>query len=435
MTRFNTLRIFLVAMLAMPAFAGVTVTQPSNGATVSSPTNYAATASTTGCSKGVASMGVYVDNKLQYVVDKTTLNTAMTMSPGSHHTVVEEWDYCGGASYTAVDVKVSASTGVTVTAPGNGSTVNSPVNYAATSSTSTCSKGVASMGVYVNNKLTFVSPGANLNTNLTLSPGTYNTVVEEWDYCGGASYTPVSITVSNGGGGGGGKEFTNLQSSGGWVAYGEYPPSYDICTKCGPGVTWSMKQHVGSPSMSGNATEFALGGTHPYADVLFTNSLIGTNTSQGMPDSDHKIVPSLHDFTYDMYFYGGDMGLAQVLEFDINQYFDGMGFVYGHQCNLGNGHQWDIWDNVNKHWVHTGLACNPVSNGWNHLTIKVQRTSDNQLYYQSITLNGTTYNVNKTYPHYNCGSWYGMGVNYQLDGNKSQSAYSTYVDEFSLTYD
>ncbi len=430
MTCHNFFRLILIAILAMPAFAGVTVNNPTNGATVSSPANYVASATST-CSRGVASMGVYVDNKLEYVVNGNTLNTNMTMGQGGHHTVVEEWDHCGGATYTPVEVTVAAKTGVYVTAPGAG-TVSSPVNYVATSSTTTCAQGVASMGVYVNNNLTFVSQGASLNTNLTLSPGSYHTVVEEWDYCGGASYTPVDITVS--GGGGGGQQFTNLQASGGWVAYGEYPPSYNICTQCGGGVTWSINQHQKSPSLSGNSTQYAIGGSHPYADVLFTNSLIGTNSSQGMPDQDHKIVPNLHSFTYDIYFYGNNLALSQVLEFDINQYFDGMGFVYGHQCEIAGGHEWDIWDNVNGHWVHTGIPCNPVSGQWNHLTIKAQRTSNNELYYQSITLNGTTYNVNLTYPHYNSGDWYGFGVNYQMDGNSSQSSYSTFVDQFSITY-
>ena len=45
-------------------------------------------------------MGVYIDNALKYVVNGTSLNTTVAMAPGSHHTVVEEWDYCGGATYT-----------------------------------------------------------------------------------------------------------------------------------------------------------------------------------------------------------------------------------------------------------------------------------------------------------------------------------------------
>ena len=90
-----------------------------------------------------------------------------------------------------------AFAGVTVTSPANGVTVNSPVQYVATATTTTCATGVASMGIYVNNKLTYVVNGASLNTALSLNPGPYNTVVEEWDKCGGASYTPVAITVAH----------------------------------------------------------------------------------------------------------------------------------------------------------------------------------------------------------------------------------------------
>jgi len=429
MTLSNPIRtIILIAIFAMPALASVSVSKPSNGQTVSSPANYVAT-STTGCSKGVASMGVYVDNNLEYVVNGNSLNTNISMSSGQHHTVVEEWDYCGGATYTPVDVTVTNQSGVQVKAPSNGGNSGSPVNYVASATTS-CGKGVASMGIYVNNNLTYVVQGANLNTNVNLSPGTYNTVVEEWDYCGGAAYTPVKITVS----GGGGNTFNSLQGSGGWTGYGEYPPNYNICTNCGPGVTWSMNQHQGSPSLSGNSTKFSIGGTTPYSDVLWTNPLIGTHSSQGLPDSDHKIIPNLHNFVYDVYFYGSNLGLSQVLEFDINQYFNGMGFTWGHQCRIAGGNEFDIWDNVNGHWIHTGVPCNPVSNGWNHLTLQVSRTSDNHLCYHSITLNGKTTVLDWYYSPFSVGNWYGVTVNYQEDGNYAQNSYSVYLDNFSLTY-
>src|SRR5580698_8712050 len=87
--------------------------------------------------------------------------------------------------------------GVTVTSPSNGSTVNTSVNFTATGSTS-CSKGVASMGIYPSPyQLIYTVNAASLNTTLNLSPGIYNVVVEEWDYCGGASTSSVAITVKN----------------------------------------------------------------------------------------------------------------------------------------------------------------------------------------------------------------------------------------------
>lgn len=416
---------FCVAILATSASAGVNVSLPSNGSVVGSPVNYVASAST-GCSKGVASMGVYVDNQLIYVVNGASMNASLTMTPGAHHTVVEEWDYCGGASYTPVAISINNQSGVWVTSPANDSGVTTPVHYKATA-TSSCSKGVASMGIYVNNQVNYVASGAKLDTSLTLTPGTYDTVVQEWDYCGGSSFQHVQINVT-------GRAFTNLQASGGWTGYGEFPSKYDICTNCGPGVTWSMNQGITSPSLSGRAAKFSIGGTTPYSDVLWTNPLIGDFSSQGLPDHDHAIIPNLHNFTYDVYFYSSNLGLSQVLEFDINQYFNTMGFTWGHQCRIAGGQEFDVWDNLSAKWIPTGVSCRPVNNSWNHLTLQVQRTWDNWLLYHSITLNGVTTVIDRYFPPFGVGSWYGVTANYQMDGNYQQAPYAVFVDKLNLIY-
>jgi len=431
------MRIFYFAisiflMLATSAFGNVNVSSPTNGATVSSPVHYVATATTSTCSKGVASMGIYVDDKLEYVVNGASLNHDLSLDLGKYDTVVEEWDYCGGATYTPVDITVNGQTGVSVSSPTNDSTVSSPVSYVATASTNTCPKGVASMGIYVNNQLVYVVQGASLNTKLSLSAGSYHTVVEEWDYCGGAAYTPVNITVQ---GGGGGNVLSKLQASAGWKSWGELPPSYSICNSPCPGVNWSMAQGIKSPSLSGDATQFNIGGSTPYADVLWTNPLIGQGSTQGLPDSNHTLLPTLHNFTYDAYFYPTNVGVTQVLEFDISMYFDGVGLIWGNQCNILGGHVWDVWDNIHQHWVSTGVACNPVNNAWNHVTIQVQRESDNTLLFQSITLNGVKANINQYYPPGSApGNWWGITVNYQMDGDSNESSYTTFLDNFSFTY-
>jgi len=55
--------------------------------------------------------------------------------------------------------------GVTVSAPANGATVQGPVQFVASATTSTCSKGVASMGIYTApGVLAYVVNGASLNT-------------------------------------------------------------------------------------------------------------------------------------------------------------------------------------------------------------------------------------------------------------------------------
>jgi hypothetical protein len=419
------IQVSCVMFLAASAFGGVSVSAPTSGSVVGSPVNYVASANTS-CSKGVASMGVYVDNQLISVVNGTSMNTNVNIAPGSHNTVVEEWDYCGGASYTPVPITVSSQSAVWVTSPADGSGVSSPVSYAATA-TSGCSKGVASMGVYVNNQLKYVVGGAKLNTNLTLTAGNYDTVVQEWDYCGGSTFKHVKVTV-------GGNVLSNLQASGGWTGYGEFPPRYDICTNCGSGVTWSMNQGIQSPSISGKATKFSIGGTTPYADVLWTNPVIGNFSSQGLPDYGHSIIPNVHNFTYDVYFYSSNLASSQVLEFDINQYFNSMGFTWGHQCRIAGGNEFDVWDNTNAKWIPTGVPCNPSNNSWNHLTLQVQRTWDNWLLYHSITLNGVTTVIDRYFPPFSVGNWYGVTVNYQMDGNYQQAPYAVFVDKLNLTY-
>jgi putative Ig domain-containing protein len=189
---------------------------------------------------------------------------------------------------------------------------------------------------------------------------------------------PTSPVASSGG-----NSLSNLQHSAGWSQYGQGPPNFVDCSPspC-DGISFSMTQGVQSPSMSGQATIFNVGGSTPYSDALFNNHLIGPLSSQGMFDPEQKQVSSLYNFTYDVYFYGDNLGLSEALEFDINQFFNGMGFIYGQQCRIANGNEWDVFDNQKGAWTPTGIPCFPNSNSWNHLTIKVQRTSDNHLTYQ-----------------------------------------------------
>jgi hypothetical protein len=229
--------------------------------------------------------------------------------------------------------------------------------------------------------------------------------------------------------------FSNLQRSGGWNGYGQVGPNYVDCSPspCN-GISFSMTQGVSNPSISGQASEFNVGGTTAFADGLWTNHLIGTSSSQDLPDTNSTLVPTLHNFTYDVYFYGDNFGLAQALEFDVNQFFNNMGFIFGHQCRIASGNEWDVWDNQNARWTPTGLPCYPNDNSWNHLTIQVQRNSNDELVYQSITFNGTTKNMNWTFPHGSSSNWYGLTINFQMDGNGQQASYNVYLDNLTLSY-
>ena len=414
----------------------VQVVAPANNAQVSAQVQYVATASS-GCPNGVAAMGIYTSpGVLAYRVNGASLNTTLTLNPGNYNTVVQEWDNCGSAATTPVAISVAGSQSggsVRVTAPANNSTVSPSVQFVASATTS-CRSGVAAMGVYTApGVLAAKVNGASLNTSVTLSPGVNHTVVEEWDNCGGAATAPIVVTVGSGSQSG---QFVNLHQQAGWTGYGLLPPVYDICPFCvpsGPQVTWGMTQGVSSPSQSGNSARMDVGGQTVYADALWNNHLIGDFSSQGLPDYNHSIVPNVHNFTYDVYFYATNLGVSQALEFDINQFFNGQSFIWGHECRIAGGQQWDIWDNPGQRWHPTGIPCNPINNAWNHLVIQVQRTSANHLLFQSITLNGQTATLNYDETPTPT-TWYGITVNYQQDGNSRQQPYSIWLDKLTFTY-
>jgi hypothetical protein len=429
MKLFSPVILMFTLAMTMPALATVVVSSPSNGQTVASNVQFVASANTTTCSGGVAAMGIYVDYSLYYHVNGVSLNTTLSLSSGSHNVVVVEWDFCGGATSTPISLTVSNNnqTGVFVTSPTNGSAVGSSTTYTASAATS-CPMGVAAMGIYVNHELAYVTPGATLNTQLTLSAGSQNTVVQEWDYCGGSSTAAVQVAVS-------GTTLSNLQAAGGWNQWGELPPVYDICSAPCGGVTWSMNQHISANSLSGDATQFNLGGTTPYSDVLWSNPLIGDGTTQNLPDTNHTLLPSVHHLILDTNVFVTNLAVTQDLEFDVNMFMNGVGMEWGTECNhLATG-TWDIWNNVNAQWVSTSAPCSLNDNAWNHVTIQVQRETNNDLTYQTITVNGVVYNINQTVAPFSVPSgWWGMTVNYQMDGNYKQAANTTYLDKTSVTY-
>ena len=109
---------------AVPAFCTVAVTTPTNGATVGTSFPVVATTNTT-CSQGVAAVGIYVDDKLLWSANGTTVNTTITLTPGAHYVVVQNWDYCGGATKTGLNLNISDNS----TSPGSSLPGTPHINY------------------------------------------------------------------------------------------------------------------------------------------------------------------------------------------------------------------------------------------------------------------------------------------------------------------
>ena len=232
------------------------------------------------------------------------------------------------------------------------------------------------------------------------------------------------------------KKFWNLQKAKGWSGYALLSPTWGICGWCSPSgstVNWYRGAGVKSPSLTGSAAHHHIGGSRPYSDILWNNHIVGSFSSQGIPDYSHTLVPKLHNFVYDVYFYAKNLPYSQALEFDINQFTGGKSFIWGHECRIAGGHKWDIYDNINKKWVSTGVSCWPKNNAWNHLVIQVQRTTGGRLLYKSITLNGKKATLN-IYKYPTSTSWHGVTINYQQDGNSNMYDYSIWLDKLNFSY-
>src|SRR4029077_8949352 len=106
-----------------------------------------------------------------------------------------------------------------------------------------------------------------------------------------------------------------------------YPPG-GFFVSSGPETILSWTTGVKSPSLSGNATKTTIGGKTVYSDAFWNNKLIGDFSSQGLPDTAKTLIPSLHNFVYDVWFYGDHLEDSEALEFDLNQFFPGYGFIW-----------------------------------------------------------------------------------------------------------
>jgi hypothetical protein len=248
-----------------------------------------------------------------------------------------------------------------------------------------------------------------------------------------AAFSPIALTQSTSPYY---KKIYNLQTQKGWQSYALLAPSWGICSSCSPtssAVNWYRTVPISSPSVSGKSAKHHIGGTHSFADILWNNHIIGDFSSQGISDSNHTLVPKLHNFVYDVYFYAKNVQYSQALEFDINQWLAPKGYIWGHECRIAGGHEWDTYDNVHKKWVPTGVPCYPKNNAWNHLVIQVQRTSGGNLLFKSITLNGktATLNINRA-P--GSTSWHGVTINYQQDGNRYMDDYAIWLDKVNFSY-
>jgi hypothetical protein len=312
---------------------------------------------------------------------------------------------------------------VTISSPGSGATVASPMKVAASA---TSSYPVTLMQIYLDGIKVYQISGASLSTSVSASTGQHRLTVQAYDSSGyifkntiyvtvgttsTTTSTSTSTSTSTTTAPAGAITYANLEDGAGWSNCGACAGA----NGAGPVVPYSMTTAT-SPSLDGSSANFWIGGTTPYGDALWWKQL-GANSA-------------VSHFQYDVYFYLKNSAAPQALEFDVNQTINGYQYIFGTQCNIRGDHAWDVWD-YNQHWVSTGIACSaPTAYTWHHLTWQFERASG-KMHFISVTLDGVTHYVNR-YQTPKPKTTNELNVAFQMDGNSSMTNYNVWLDKVSL---
>jgi 6-phosphogluconolactonase (cycloisomerase 2 family) len=105
----------LVCILFAGSFASattptITVKSPANNTDVTSAVNYVASATSSECTKGMSSMEVYSKpGFLAYGTTGGSMNTYISLQPGTYNTTVQAWDLCGGYAKVNITITVTSA--------------------------------------------------------------------------------------------------------------------------------------------------------------------------------------------------------------------------------------------------------------------------------------------------------------------------------------
>jgi phosphatidylinositol-3-phosphatase len=174
---------------------GITVSSPKDGSTVNSPMHVVASAITNSASTPIEAMHVYIDDQLAYRVSSGSVDTNIAVASGGHSVVVQAWQTNGVLYKTSLTVKAGTAAGITISSPAAGATLSGSMHLVANATPSSAGTPIDAMHVYVDNQLVYRVIGGNIDTNIPLSSGSHNVVVQAWQMNG--TLYKKSLTVNS----------------------------------------------------------------------------------------------------------------------------------------------------------------------------------------------------------------------------------------------
>ena len=124
--------------------------------------------------------------------------------------------------------------------------------------------------------------------------------------------------------------------------------------------------------------------------------------------------------------------VSQGIEFSSNKHVGTKWYKFSVQCSYYKG-VFSVWDTANSKWVATSIPCKrPAANTWQDLIVQTE-INNGKAVFQSLTINGVTHTINKSfYPK--TGAWANsFGVHVQMNGNRSGDSYYLWVDNLKFT--
>ena len=235
-------------------------------------------------------------------------------------------------------------------------------------------------------------PVTSMNTSTSLSTSTTSTVPDP------------GITVNTSGGT---SWISDIEQKSGWY---EYPDQGNPNCSSKPYL-------MSSPSLDGASGRFHLDPTGQFNNCLWPIKL-------GKSTATH--------FKLEAHYQLSKPSVSQGVEFSSNKHVGTKWYKFSVQCSYHKG-VFSVWDTANSKWVATSIPCKrPAANTWQHLTVQT-KIYNGKAVFQSISLNGVTHTVNKSfYPRKGVSS-YSFGVHFQMNGNRSGDSYYAWLDNLKYT--
>lgn len=305
---------------------------------------------------------------------------------------------------------------VCVSTPADGATVASPARIYA----QTTLPDIDHMRIYIDGTAEYFTFFNTADALLWMTPGAHTLLVLATDKSGNEASTSFHLNITQPQTP---ETITNVQSIPNWEpCSAKFPPGHpragQICAAGLGDAASTMTENQSSPSLSGASAHFTMGGTAPYSNELYTKFLGGGSQPT--------------HFVYDMYFMIDHPEFAQALEFDVNQAFNNVRWVFGTECNFKDSGRWDVWDGV-KGWQPTTVPCKPFpANQWVHLVWTFERVGQ-QVHYISLAIDDQVYPLDLYYSNAPNWTMESIDVAFQMDGDYRQDPYNIWIDKVSFT--